>query len=403
MSETIDRRGARRLALQRAGLLKPKTIGLPERARAAMPSARRAAEALVRHFGYLQLDTVSIAGARSHALVLLARLNGLEAGLVETLLRPGAPLFEYWGHEASWLPLELYPAFEFRRRRFREHPWWGDVIAAYPKETRRLLARIAAEGPLRSSDFEGGGSKGWWRLKPLRKVAAALWSSGELAIAERHKFQRRFDLAERVIPEALRAAPLALEDAIAVLVRKALEGHGWADEKTLAATWRLRRLRPEIRAALHDLRDAGQARPCVLKDRGLSPRKGWILTADLERVAGLRRARPRRDQGRLLSPFDPILWDRGRVRELFGFEQVLEIYVPKAKRRFGYFCLPVLAGDALVARVDLKAERKAGRLTVLAYHREPGSPAAEVDAASAAAVRRLAQAVGLKPGPLPAD
>src|SRR5688500_9257320 len=126
--DTLSLRAARRLALARAGLLSPETTGLPRRARGHGPSAFAAAHAVIGRFGYLQLDTVSVAGARSHTIVLLSRLEGLAASVGEELLTPGAPVFEYWGHEASWIPLALYPAFEFRRREFRRHPWWGDLL-----------------------------------------------------------------------------------------------------------------------------------------------------------------------------------------------------------------------------------------------------------------------------------
>src|SRR5688500_1991828 len=191
----LDTIAARRLALARSGLLKPEWTDLPG---SAGRSPREAAHRIIDRFGYLQLDTVSIAGARSHTIVLLSRLEGFEHELGESLLTPGAPLFEYWAHEASWIPLGLYPVFAFRRRAFKHHPWWGDVIGENRKIARDLIRRITEEGSLRSLDMEGRGSRGWWNLKVARRVAAALWSSGELAIRERKSFQRTFDLTDRV-------------------------------------------------------------------------------------------------------------------------------------------------------------------------------------------------------------
>ncbi|MDH3227758.1 MAG: winged helix DNA-binding domain-containing protein, partial [Thermoleophilia bacterium] len=358
-------RQARRLALARAGLLKPEWTGLPARAAGRGKRARKGACEIVRRFGYLQLDTVSIAGARSHAIVLMSRLTGFDPSVGEELLQPGAPLFEYWGHEASWIPLELYPAFEFRRREFRHHPWWGDVVGEHPQVARRLRRRIRDEGPLRTVDMEGRGSRGWWDLKVAKKVASALWSSGELAIRERKNFQRIYDLAERVIPENLRRHPLSTSKGLETLALKALEGHGWATTGTIASTWRLANRRRELEAALDRLAQRGTIEPCALERPGGRRSRGWIRPQDRELAARLERVRPRPDRGVLLSPFDPVLWDRARVRWLFDFEQILEIFKPAPERMYGYYCLPVLAGERLVARVDLKAERKQGILTVL--------------------------------------
>jgi uncharacterized protein YcaQ len=395
--ETLDVRAARRLALARAGLLNPEWTGMPARAAGRGRRARRAARAVIGRFGYLQLDTVSIVGARSHALVLHSRLEGFDPALGEDLLRPGEPLFEYWGHEASWLPIELYPVFAFRRREFRRHPWWGDILGTHPRIARDLRRRIRAEGALRSADLEGRGSRGWWDLKTAKRVALALWSSGELAIRERRNFQRSYDLAERVIPaEWLRAPSIPERDALPRLLLLALGGHGWATTGTLARTWRLVNRRRAIDGALRRLREEGRIVPCAVEAEGRRT-KGWIRPEDLELAARLRRVRPRADRGVLLSPFDPVLWERDRVRLLFGFDQVLEIFKPAAQRKYGYFCLPVLAGERLVARFDLKADRPAGVLRVLSARFEDDGPPAADRRAAAGALGRLTGALGLEP------
>jgi uncharacterized protein YcaQ len=385
--ETLTLRQVRRLALARGGLLKPAWTGLPSRGAGRGKRARKAAQAILRRFGYLQLDTVSIAGVRSHGLVLLSRLEGFDPSLAEELLQPGEPVFEYWGHEASWIPLELYPAFEFRRQEFHHHPWWGDVLGQFPQVTRRLRDQIRQEGPLRSIDMEGSGSKGWWDLKAAKRVASALWSRGELAIRERKNFQRAYDLAERVIPEALRAQPLTQAEGLEVLLLQALEGHGWATTGTLAATWRLRNCRPELEAALSRLEEQKRIVACSLQEEGGRSTAGWLRPEDLELAHRLDGVRPRKDRGVLLSPFDPLLWDRPRVQRLFGFEQILEIFKPAPQRKYGYYCLPVLAGEELVARFDLKAEKARGRLRLVARHFEGADSSRPPSAAAAQACR----------------
>ncbi len=399
--ETLSPREVRRLALARAGLLKPEWTGLPRRAAGEGVRARTAAQAVVKRFGYLQLDTVSIAGARSHAVVLLSRLDGLSPELPEQLLAPGAPLFEYWGHEASWIPLDLHPHFEFRRRAFRDHPWWGDLVGRHPDVADRLLRRIREEGPLRSVDMEGKGGQGWWNLKLMKKVATALWSSGELSIRERRSFQRTYDLTERVIPAEVRARSVSYEDSLDELVLRALSGHGWATPGTISRTWRLIRRGRDVAASLRRLEESGRVVPAALVDDAGKRTAGWVRPDDLELMPRLLRARPRRERGVLLSPFDPVLWERDRVARLFGFDQVLEIFKPAPQRKYGYYCLPVLAGERLVARFDLKADRARGRLNVLSVrfegteNRRPANP--EDREAAVSALRRYAEAVRLLP------
>lgn len=404
--ETLDQTQARRLALTRAGLLKPEWTGLPRRATGLTPRARRAAHRVIQRFGYLQLDTVAVAGARSHAIVLLSRLEGFDPALAETLLQPGEPLFEYWGHEASWLPIDLYPVFAFRRQAFQHHPWWGDLIGQHPRLAANLTQRIREEGPLRSLDLEGRGSRGWWDLKIAKRMATALWSAGILAIRERSNFQRVYDLTERVIPERWRKTTLALDEALEQLLLRGLQGHGWATTGTLSQTWRLHNAREDIQAALARLTGKGAIVACALIDSDGRRVPGWVRPRDLELVDRLKRVRPRRNRGVLLSPFDPVLWDRARVRRLFGFDQVLEIFKPARQRIYGYYCLPVLAGERLVARVDLKADRQNRKLRVLSHRFEAADARGHVATADREALRtaviRYARVIEMEPVGLPA-
>ncbi|KAA3613488.1 MAG: winged helix-turn-helix domain-containing protein [Planctomycetota bacterium] len=389
----------RRLALVRAGLLRPDWADFPTGSIGGEKKARAAAMTVVRRFGYLQLDTVSTAGARSHVLVLLSRLPGFPPALGEALLQPGEPLFEYWGHEACWMPMELYPAFHFRRQAYRRHPWWGDLLGQHPQVARRLRRRVRQQGPLRSIEMEGEGSRGWWDLKVAKKVATALWSSGEWSIRRRRNFQRSFDLTERVIPETWRKRRCSKAEAFDLLLLQALEGHGWATTGTLAATWRLRNCRPDLEASLRRLQEKGLIQACGRENSGGRPQKGWIRCQDLELADRVRRLRPRSARGVLLSPFDPLLWDRARVAALFDFDQVLEIFKPAPQRKYGYYCLPVLTGEQLLARVDLKADRKAGRLNLLNLHYEGTEtsrpPNATARKAAETALDRYSEAVEL--------
>jgi uncharacterized protein YcaQ len=399
MGISIDTLMARRLALAKAGLLKPEWTGFPVRPGRGERRQRASAHALIDRFGYLQLDTVSIAGTRSHALVLLSRFEGFSPELGEQLLQPGEPLFEYWGHEACWMPVDLYPHFGFRRRGLRRSKWWKRIMDGREKLGRDVLKKVREEGPLRSVDLEGTGTGAWWGLKPAKKAAIALWWSGELAIRERSNFQRTFDIPERVIPAAYLDEPVSRKQGIKTLIGYALDGHGWATTGTLGTTWRFSNMKVDIERALGELSKDGAAVPCGLRTEAGRLIKGWISPKDLELADRLRSVRPRKDRGVLLSPFDPVLWDRKRVAQLFGFDQVLEIYKPAPQRRYGYFCLPVLAGERLVARVDLKADRAKGRLHVLSRRFEStgsGTPGGDdEEKAYCSALSRYAEAVEL--------
>ena len=397
--ESLNVRQARRLALARGGLLKPEVTGLPVRAAGKGRRARSRCHSIVERFGYLQLDSVSVSGARTHSIVLASRLENLDASLGEDLLIPGEPLFEYWGHEACWIHMALYPYFGFRRREFRVHPWWGDLLGKHPRMVEDIMGRVERDGAFRSVDLEGSSGQGWWDIKLSKRVAEALWSAGELAIASRRHFHRSFDIPERVIPESIRCKAVSDEDSFDTLLLKALEGHGWATTGTLSATWRLVNCRERVAASLQRLVESGRVLPCKLQgSRRELP--GWVRPEDLSLAARLDAARPRRDRGVLLSPFDPLLWDRERVRLLFDFDQVLEIYKPAESRRYGYYCLPILAGDRLIARVDLKAERRAGYLRTLACHYEPkvgkGAAAPRERQAVQCALSRFASSIGLE-------
>jgi hypothetical protein len=204
-----------------------------------------------------------------------------------------------------------------------------------------------------------------------------------------------------VIPARWRKTTLARDEALEFLLLQALQGHGWATTGTLAQTWRLRNAREAVQAALTRLTGKGSVIACALADYDGRHIPGWIRPRDFDLADRLRRVRPRKDRGVLLSPFDPVLWDRPRVRRLFGFDQVLEIFKPAGQRVYGYYCLPVLAGDRLVARVDLKADRQNRNLHILSHRFETEDARGKVSVADREALRtavmRYADAIGLKP------
>jgi hypothetical protein len=267
------------------------------------------------------------------------------------------------------------------------------VVGKHPEVADNLRRRIREEGPLRSIDMEGGGSRGWWDLKVAKKVASALWSSGELAIRERAAFQRTYDLAERVIPDRWRGDGVPEPEAIERLLLRALAGHGWAATGTLAQTFRLSSR--QASEGIERLSDRAQIVACSVVSEDGGRHRGWIRPQDLELAGRLERVRPREDRGVLLSPFDPLLWDRRRVHTLFGFHQVLEIFKPAEKRIYGYYCLPVLAGEHLVARADLKTDRKSGHLEVLSLRLEDDENPRHREAARTA-LDRFAEALSLR-------
>lgn len=365
---TLDLSLARRVALFAGGLLPWPEQPIPRRL--LHPDEERVwARRVIDHFGYLQLDTIPISGARSHSLVLASRLDGFCTATGEELLQPGEPHFEYWGHEACWMPLSAYPVFEFRRQQYRRHPWWGNVIDQHPAEVDKVLRRIEIEGPVRSIDLEGTRGKAFWDLKLAKKVCDALWSSGELAISERRRFVRTFDLRDRVIPASYRTA-MPEDEAIRWLLVKALQGHGWATTSTLAATWRLRNRGPQIKRCIAQLHEEGKVAPTIVKIDSRQQIVGWISPELLSALDKLTTWKPDFSSAVLLSPFDPVLWDRPRVAMLFGFDQVLEIYKPAHQRKYGYYCLPVLHGENLIARVDLKAQQSTGTIDLISLRYE---------------------------------
>jgi uncharacterized protein YcaQ len=322
--------------------------------------------------GMLQIDTISVV-ARSPYLVLWSRLGHYEPGWLDELLAEGA-LFEYWAHEACFLPIEDYGLYRHRMLDPEAMGWkysanWMRERAA---EVAALLAHVRANGPVRSSDFERSDGKagGWWEWKPEKRSLEVLFTAGELMIARRHNFQRIYDLAERVHPEWHDGRMPPLEDVRRSFVLHTVRALGLAKAAWIPDYHRTRRPHPDPERMVEEGlllrgRVAGWSEPVYIHPEH----------AELARQAMEGKLAPRLTT--LLSPFDPIVWDRRRALELFGFDYRLECYTPADKRRYGYFTLPILRRGALVGRVDAKAHRKAGEFELRSIHLEPGVRASE--------------------------
>jgi uncharacterized protein YcaQ len=342
-------------------------------------------ESAIRRLSCVQLDSISTV-ERSHRIVLAARVGVYPKGTVSRLLGQGR-VFEYWAHEASLLPVEDFPLFRWRMRG-RGH--WGSherALRDHPEVAEHVLEEIRARGALGSRHFAGEGGGGMWNWKPAKRVLDSLWDRGDLAIAGRQGFQRLYDLTERVIPRAVLGAPEPSDgDALRALVLRAVRSRGALTESGIAEHYRLPGRTAAVRPHVDALVGEGALRRLAIDDGGppvLVP-DGLPLGEKVSRGATL------------LSPFDNLLWDRPFVERLFGFTHVMEIYKPPGQRVYGYYVLPLLRGDRIVGRADLKSDRNAGALRLLAFHREPGvrdTRALEQDLTRA--LERLARAAGL--------
>ncbi|AWK90158.1 winged helix-turn-helix domain-containing protein [Azospirillum thermophilum] len=382
---------ARRIALAAQGFAK-RDIAATDPADAV--EARHLRRTIGR-IGLLQVDSVNVL-VRSHYLPLFSRLGPYRAGLLDRLAYDGRRrrLFEYWGHEASLIPVEHQPLLRWRMARARNGEGTYGRLSRFARERRpfvdAVLAEVAARGPLGASELSQGGrgSGSWWGWSDGKIALEYLFWAGLVTTAGRRGFERLYDLTERVLPTAVLAAPTPEEEeAQRALLRIAARAHGVATERDLRDYHRLDAA--DARQRLAELVEAGELLPVTVE--------GWDRPAYLHPEARI----PRRVQASaLLSPFDSLIWERQRTERLFGLRFRLEIYTPAAKREHGYYVLPFLLGDRIVARVDLKADRQARRLLVQAAHAEPGwagpgTPHGPVAGALAAELWRMAGWLGL--------
>lgn len=333
--------------------------------------------------GLLQMDSVNVL-VRAHYLPLFSRLGPYPLELLDRAShRAPRRLFEYWGHEASLLPVEMQPLLRWRMDRAVEDAWGGmrRIQRERPDLVERTLETVRERGPIAASELveERPEKTHWgWNWSDSKRALELLFWSGRVTSARRRGFERLYDLPERVLPAAVLATPTPpVEEAQRELIRIAARACGVAGERDLRDYFRLPAADAKARVA--ELVEAGELLPVDVDGR---PAYLWAQA----RV-------PRRVHARaLLAPFDPLVWERARVERLFGFRYRIEIYVPAPKRVHGYYVLPFLLGDRLVARVDLKADRAAGVLRVQAAWAEPGAPpetAAELGEELAAMARWL--------------
>ena len=349
---------------------------------------RRADEAdvenAIRRLSAVQLDSISTVD-RAHRLTLSARIGAFDPTHVTQLLQDGR-VFEYWAHEASLISVELWPHFRrtmeggghwgFHDRALREH---GDLVEP-------LLGRIREEGPLPSRAFEGPGKGGgMWNLKPAKMVLDALWDQGRLVITGRQAFQRTYDLPERVIPQAILDEPPPGEaETLRTFALLAVRARGALTEAAIREHWRLKGGRARLQPYLDALVGDGLLRE-VHADDGGSP-----FYVDPSTELGGAPAPPV-----LLCPFDNPMWDRPLLERVFGFKHVIEVYKREHERIYGYYVLPLLAGDRFLGRADVKADRANGLLTIKKFTPEPkvrGNVTAKLERAA----DRLARTLGLE-------
>ena len=349
---TVDQ--ARRIALAAQGFADPRPRGRID--------ARHLRRTIDR-IGVLQIDSVNVL-VRSYELPLFSRLGAYPRPLLTDLIERRRELFEYWAHEASFVPVELHPLLRWRMEAASGHAW-GRMVRMQrdvPDYVAKVYAEVSERGPISAAELVDGGEKSgpWWGWSKGKTALEWLFWAGELTSAGRGpNFERRYDLPERVLPREILDAPTPdVEDAHRQLLLRAATHHGIGTVRDLADYFRIKV--PVARPRVHELVEAGALVPVRIGD--------WKEVAYLHPEA----RRPRRIEARaLLSPFDSLVWERPRVERLFGAKIRIELYTPAHKRVHGYYVLPFLLGDAIVARVDLKSDRKNGRLLVQAAWVEP--------------------------------
>lgn len=350
---------ARNLHLAAQGLLqKPRRRALPGDILSA-----------IRHMSLLQIDTINVV-ARSPYLVLFSRLGDYPQVWLDEALSSGE-LMEYWAHEACFLPRSDFALVRHRMLAPEKMGWKfsSEWMAAHREEIAALLAHIAESGPVRSADFEHPrkGAGGWWAWKPHKRHLEGLFTAGQLMVTGRHNFQRIYDLTDRVMPHWDDARDLLPQpEAEAQMLRNSARSLGIFRPQWLADYYRLRRV--NLPALLSQWQEEGSIVAVNVAALG----QMWLHADLLPQLDAAQSGRLTATRSAVLSPFDPVVWDRRRAEELFDFRYRLECYTPAPKRQYGYFVLPLLHRGRLVGRMDSKLHRKTGVLEILALYLEEG-------------------------------
>jgi len=370
---------ARRIALAAQGL---------HEGRPAAATRRHLSRALQRSH-LLQIDSVNVL-VRAHYMPLFSRLGAYDRGLLETLAyhRRKRETFEYWGHEASLIRLDLQPLFRWRMARAARGEGIYGGLARFGREKRAFIEEvrreIALRGPIGAGELSigGKGQGSWWGWSDGKRALEWLFWAGEVTTAARRGFERLYDLPERVLPSEILNAPTpSAEEAQRELLRLSIRALGIASERCLRDYFRLEP--QDAKARIPELVEAGDLIPVTVE--------GWGPVY-LDPQAKI----PRRVEARaLVSPFDPIVWERTRTERLFDFRYRIEIYTPAEKREFGYYCLPFVLGERIVARTDLKADRAAGNLIVHSIHPEASVAPEEIAPALGEELRLMAEWLNL--------
>lgn len=357
MPQNISPAQARRIALAAQGFGRP----------AAVPTGTRQLNLLIQRLGLLQLDSVNVF-ERSHYLPVFARLGHYEKADLDRLTFGRKSTYtEYWAHEAALIPVEHWPLFRWRmeHRRTRAENDPNDWVHANRGMLDWLRAELAAKGPLAASAVEHDANRGrgsWWEWSDVKLGLEYLFGWGEVVSAGRTRFERTYALAEQRIPSSVLDTEVETEDAVRRLLAMSARAHGIGTVRDLADYYRIKQA--PAKAALDDLVDAGEVELVTVP--------GWKTPGYLHKDARIPRSI---NAGALLSPFDPVVWERDRALRMFEFHYRIEIYTPPEKRIFGYYSLPVLVDDAIVGRIDLKNDRQNGVLRVQSAWREAGAPA----------------------------